>query len=438
MRRRYVGSLLALALVGAATVGAGPAAAQTVLPSKDPFYRYDGSTPLAKIKPGTVLKKRTITVSLAGNTTPLPADQVLYRTRDELGRPAVTVTTIISPPTASVVPQIVSYLSFYDALGSECDPSYTLAGGDAGTPDNNQQAEVEEGLIAQYLAAGDIVSIPDFEGTKLDWAAGQESGWSTIDSVRATEADLSLSATTKVGLSGYSGGSIAAEWASELAPGYAPELNIVGVAEGGIPIDMAHNLRYINGSADWSGVIPAVLVSLTRAFDVNLKRYVSSYGAKLARQVQDQCIGSFRGNFPGLKVQRLLKPKYRNVLKVPVFVHIMNHLIMGSVKGHPAAPLLMGVGTVDGTGDGVMIARDVMGLAHEYCTQGSQVQLNIYKNSDHTTAAIKFEPTASAFLAARFAGTPFIDGCSRIGKGNSLAPLPTKRHHEKPRGTGIR
>ncbi len=47
---------------------------------------------------------------------------------------------------------------------------------------------------------------------------------------------------------GYSGGSIATEFASELAPKYAPELNIVGVAEGGIPVDFAHNLTYINGS----------------------------------------------------------------------------------------------------------------------------------------------------------------------------------------------
>jgi hypothetical protein len=431
MRRRYVSSLLVLSLVGAAgAVDGGLASAKTVLPTKSPFYRYDGAKPLAKITPGTVLKKRTITVSLAGMNTPIPADQVLYRTRDELGRPAVTVTTIISPPTAAAVPQIVSYLSFYDALGPECDPSYTLAGGDAGSADNNQQAEVEEGLIAQYLAVGDIVSIPDFEGTKLDWAAGHEAGWSTLDSIRATEADLALPATTKVGLSGYSGGSIAAEWASELAPTYAPDLDLVGVAEGGIPIDMAHSLRYINGSADWSGVIPAVLVSLTRAFDINVRTYLSPYGEKLAKQVQDQCIGSFRGNFPGLKVQRLLKPRYHNVLKVPVFIHIMNRLIMGSATGHPTAPLLMGVGNVDGTGDGVMIARDVIGLAHEYCSQGSQVQLNIYRNSDHTDAAIKFEPTASAFLAARFAGTPFVDGCSRIGKGNSLGPLPRQKHHK--------
>ena len=35
---------------------------------------------------------------------------------------------------------------------------------------------------------------------------------------------------TPTGMLGYSGGSIATEWASELAPSYAPELNIIGAA----------------------------------------------------------------------------------------------------------------------------------------------------------------------------------------------------------------
>ena len=39
-----------------------------------------------------------------------------------------------------------------------------------------------------------------------------------------------------------------AEWAAELAPTYSPELNLVGAAIGGIPVHLAHNTRYINGT----------------------------------------------------------------------------------------------------------------------------------------------------------------------------------------------
>jgi hypothetical protein len=242
--------------------------------------------------------------------------------------------------------------------------------------------------------------------------------------VRATESYLGLPTTTKVGLTGYSGGSIAAEWASELAPSYASNLHIVGVAEGGIPVDFAHNLNYINGSIGWSGILPAALVGLTRAYHLDPSPYLSSYGMQLTNTVQHACIGSFNGAYPHLTIQKLLKPQYQDPFQIVPFVKIINGLIMGTVPGHPKGPLFMAVGNADGTGDGVMVAKDVEGLAHEYCQQGVPLQFTVYSGSDHSQAAEHFEPAAVAFLLQRFAGTPFSSNCSSVGAGNSLAPLP--------------
>jgi hypothetical protein len=396
-------------------------------PGKDPFYRYSGKTPLRDIAPGTVLKKRSVDLAVGTTTLPVTAEQLLYRTQNELGRPTVTVTTVIAPVSVPRLDRLIGYLSFYDALGAQCDPSYTLRGGNPGAA-NEQQAEEEEALIASYVAAGFTVTIPDFEGEGLHWTAGQEAGWDTIDAMRATEHYLGLPLDSKVGLTGYSGGSIAADWASELAPRYDPAMKLVGVAEGGIPVDYAHNLRYINGSAGWSGIIPATLVALARAFQLRLAPYLSPYGAKLASEVQTACIGSFYGAYPGLKVQQLLKPQYQDILKVPAFIRIINHLIMGSAPGHPSGPLLMAVGDSDGTGDGVMVTADVEALAHEYCTQGVKLDLAIYKGSDHDEAALHFEPAAISFLEQRFAGVPFSSGCASVPKGDSIAPLPMPKH----------
>ena len=409
--------LVPLSPTGAAM--APPNAADSVLPSYSAFYAYKGSTPLRDIKPGTILKKRTITVTIDDYDLPFKADQLLYRTTGQLGQPTVTVTTLIRP-LVPVGTKIVSYQTAYDALGSECDPSYTLAGGN--TADSTGTAETA--VIGLYLAAGYYVDVSDYEGTNLDFVAGQESAYGTLDAIRAGEHDLGAPASTEVGLVGYSGGSIASEWASELAPTYAPELHIVGVAEGGIPVDLAHNLNYVNGSPAWSGVIPAVVLSLARAFDINLTPYLSAYGVKITKQVQQECIASFLGAYPGLTVQQLLKPQYQDFLAIPVFRKIVNTLLMGSVPGRPAGPLFMGVGNVDGTGDGVMVTKDVEGLAHEYCAQGVNVQFNMYKGLNHDNAAIPFEVQAAAFLEQRFLGVPAVNGCSTIGTGNSLAPLP--------------
>lgn len=391
-----------------------------VLPSQDPFYTYAGSTPLAQIPPGTVLGQRPISLTIAGLTVPVTSEQVLYRTTGELGQPTVTVTTIIKP-LLSLGTKIVSYQTAYDALGSQCDPSYTLQGGNPG----NTTAQAEAAVIALYVTAGFTVTVPDYEGTGLQWGAGQESGYGTLDGIRATENYLGVSDSTPAGMLGYSGGAIATEWASELAPGYAPALNIVGAAAGGVPVDFAHNLTYINGDNTWSGVIPAVLLSLGHAFGVDVNHYLSAYGEQITDQVAGQCIASFAAAYPGLIIQQLVKVQYQNVFGVPALVRILNKLIMGTTPGHPGEPLLLGVGNADGTGDGIMIAGDVQALVHEYCRQGVPVTFDVYPGLPHTDAAVPFETHALTFLEGRFLGLPAPNGCASVGAGNSLAPLPT-------------
>lgn len=399
---------------------------EVLRPQDDPFYTYTGTTPLADIAPGTVLATREVTLGYADlGATPVPAEQLLYRTRDQQKRPVVGVTTVVNP--SGVSAGIVAYLSFYDALGDSCSPSYTLQGGDAGSAGNNQQAEIEGGLVAALAAQGYAVTVPDFEGLDLHWVAGQESGWNTLDSIRATEEYLQADATTPVGLFGYSGGSIGGEWAAELAPGYAPELNLVGAALGGLPVHLAHNLEYINGSDNWSGVIPAVLVSLGRAFGIDMPKYESAYGAKITDAVSDQCISSFNGAYPGLTVQKLMKKQYRDFLGVPVFATVVNKLIMGSTPGHPETPMFLGVGDHDGTGDDVMIVDDVAALGYEYCQQGVTVDYKVYAQSGHSQAGAQFFPDAMEYLAQRIAGVPALGNCAQIPEGNSLAPLPVKR-----------
>jgi hypothetical protein len=408
---------------------AGPAQADPPLPSADPFYGYTAAS-LAGVAPGTILRQRTIANADLGTSTPISATQVLFRTTGEQGQPTASVATIISPVTPSAVPRIVSYQTAYDALGPECDPSYTLQGGNSGY-DSDEQT-----VIGGYVTAGYTVVDTDYEGTNLDWGAGQESGYATLDGIRAAENLLNVPrATTPVGLIGYSGGAIATEFASELAPTYAAGVDIVGVAEGGIPVDFAHNLTYVNGSTDWSGVIPAVLVGVGRGFGIDVRSYLSPSGVQIINTVSSQCINNFLGNYPGLTIQKLLKPQYQNFLGIPVFARTINHLIM-SRTGTPKGPLFIGVGNQDGTGDGVMIANDDEALAHTYCQRGVSVQFNVYSGQDHDNAAVPFEVGALSFLSARLSGAPVPNGCGSIAAGNSLAPVPVpaQSHGKTPAG----
>jgi hypothetical protein len=418
MRRLFCVPVAVIVLVLAApavSVAAGPA-----LPSADPFYSYSGS--LSAISPGTVLKSRSVPLDEMGLTAPVKAMQVLYRTTGELGQPTVTVATIVAPLVSPGATKLVSYQMAYDGMAAQCDPSYAIQGG---TPtESTNSAELQ--LILGLVATGDTVVTADYEGEQLDFGAGQESGAGTLDAIRATEASLKLPTATPVALVGYSGGSIATDFAAELAPSYAPQLNIVGAAMGGIPVDYAHNLAYINGSATWGGAIPAVLVGLARAFNINLNDYLSAYGQNVVNSVKDECLASSLGQYPNLTYQKMFKPQYQDAFNIPVFVNVFNRLIMGD-SGTPREPLFMGVGNADGTGDDVMVAADDQALAHTYCERGLSVQFNEYKGDDHESAALAFLPAALPFIAERLNGVAVTNGCASIGAGNSLAPLPVPK-----------
>ncbi|HVS67312.1 MAG TPA: lipase family protein [Mycobacteriales bacterium] len=418
---RRTGMIVAVALAAAVTgtFPAGNAAAKSAAstfsaPQKtDAFYSYSGKTPLAKIAPGTVLKTRSVSLAFGPLPTPVGAKQVLYRTTDQLGDPTVTVTTVIAPDPLPLGAPIVGYLSFYDDLGGTCAPSYTLTGGDAGGAASSQ-ADEEELLIAFYLAQGWVVTVPDFEGPHLHWMAGRESGKETLDGLRATESALGVTRATKIGLSGYSGGALAADWASELAPHYAPSLNLVAVAEGGIPVSEATLFRYANGTPVYSAALPGILVGLARAYHLPLHRYLSPYGKKIVAVESKTCMTNVFGDYPGLTYQKLLRPKYRHMFKVHALARMIDAQHMGSVRGHPNTAFLMGNGDIDGYGDGVMSMRDVIGLAQEYCAQGVAVEFHRYGGAGHEAAGVYFDPETAPFLQARFAGLPFKGNCGSI------------------------
>jgi Secretory lipase len=410
-------SVLLAATAAALTGHAAEAAAAPPAPASDPFYSYPA--PLKDVPPGTVLSSRQVQISVAGTPRAYPATQLLYRTTDQLGRPSATVATIIRPAGAAVTPvKLLSYQTFYDGVASTCRPSYTLQAGDP----SNTTANADEALMLDYVQQGFTVVTSDYEGPTDDYGAGHESGYGTLDAIRAAEHELRLQPnSTPVGMVGYSGGSIASEWASELQPTYAPELDIIGVAEGGIPADYVHVLDYIDGSSAWAGAIPAVSLGLMRAWGLNVAKYASAEGMQIYKQVAQGCLNPTA--YPGLKLEDLLKPQYKNWRTVPIFVKIFNASIMG-LAGTPKEPLLMGVGNADGTGDGVMVAKDVQELAYVYCTRHVPVAFHVYSNSDHVQAAPQFEAQAVQFLQALYSGQSVTNECSSISPGNPLTPLP--------------
>ena len=416
---------------------AAPATARDNSPTaaRGSFYRYTGSRPLAQVPPGTVLKTRTLSYHVLGIPLPVRVIQLQYRSAGALGQPTVNVTSVLKPPVPLSSPRAVSYQSFYDTLNPADEPSVQIAGD---VTLGGLITDAESVIIAPLLLQGDTVIVPDTEGQTADFSSGREYGINTLNSIRAaTSSQLTgIAAGTPVGMIGYSGGAIATDWAAQLAPSYAPDVNrhLVGAAEGGILADPAHNLTYISGSLSWAGTIPMAIIGIARGYHIDIQPYLSSYGRQLYGKLQKASITSVLSQYPGLTFAQLVKPRYANPASIHILVRVENKLDAG-LAGSPTIPMFMGQGAdgiLEGTpgdkpgigpGDGVMIAGDVRTLARGFCSSGTAVDYTQYDLLSHVTAFPVWGPAALAWLGGRFAGAQAPDDCAQIPPGNSLAPV---------------
>ncbi|MFB7372280.1 lipase family protein [Streptomyces sp. NPDC056222] len=427
----------AMTAAPAATATASVQAATTTTATSaasDPFYTYDGSEPLSSFAPGAVLKTRTLQYHLVGIPTPLKAIQLLYRSTDAQGRPAANVTTVVRSLTGDGS-RAVSYQSFYDSLNPEDGPSRAIAGDlTLGGVIPNAEAV----FMTPLLAKGYTLVIPDTQGQRAAFAAGPEYGTNTLDSIRAAtgSAETGLSDNTRFGLMGYSGGAIATNWAAAMAPAYAPDVNrkLVGFAEGGLLVTPAHNLKYVDGSLAWSGVIPMAIIGVSRSFDIDVKPYLSGYGLKVYAELEKGSIVNALGRYPGLTWKKMAKPEYENINSVPEIVTAVNRINLGSAAT-PTIPGFIAQGDAGvlegtfsnrpgiGTGDGVMVAGDVRALARQYCATGNTaITYRQHELLSHVGVPVIWAPHAMDWLDARFAGRTAPSDCGRIPAGNSLAP----------------
>jgi pimeloyl-ACP methyl ester carboxylesterase len=156
----------------------------------------------------------------------------------------VSVTTIFVPGNADHS-KLVSYATAEDADNINCAPSYNFRKGN----NNTDSTASDVMMIELFLLKGWIVSAPDYEGPIAAYAAGKLMGHNILDGLRATINHLDLKKPC-VTMWGYSGGAISTGWAAALAPSYAKDLHIVGVATGGTPASLVTSIYNLDTYQD--------------------------------------------------------------------------------------------------------------------------------------------------------------------------------------------
>ncbi|ORB59767.1 triacylglycerol lipase [Mycobacteroides saopaulense] len=370
---------------------------------EDPFYL----PPVGweDTAPGTPLRRRHVRIALFGVIpTRLRAWQVLYRSTDLHGRPETTVTTVVVPRHATAQAPVVAHNAPIDAVTSRRFPSYYLQPRTLGL----SQTQNEIMLSVAALARGWIVTIPDHEGPQGLWMAARQPGYHILDALRATLASAgnegipALRPSNPVAVWGFSGGGTASAWAAEMAPEYAPDLNLVGALIGG-PAALPGPLVQFHSGRFASGLIPPVLAAFMMA-NPAARDYLSAHLTPEGRRIIDKAkrvsLVESVARWPRKDFDKLVDRPLDSIMAAPEISSITDEMRLGQ-RG-PHAPVYL----YHAVHDQLLPIAASDRLARDYIAAGTHVTYRRDRSTEHILLAVLGGSDALGWLAARIAGKP--------------------------------
>ncbi|CEJ93962.1 hypothetical protein VHEMI09519 [[Torrubiella] hemipterigena] len=396
-------------------------------PSQDSFYTVPDN--IATYAPGAIIKHRQPPSEIAAfgisKVNLQSTYQILYRTTDNHGNATATVVSVLVPHNADMG-KVLSYQVAEDAASIDCAPSYAFQFRSATGPLlGTIVTQLELLLIEAALEQGWVVIVPDFLGPKASYLANKLAGHATLDGIRATISSTSFTGVRSdpnIVMWGYSGGSVATNWAAELQPTYAPELRILGAAVGGTVPKVSSVVRTIN-KGPLAGFIPAGIMGMISQYpelrDIIESHLKPSYSEKF-HTVLHQCLAATAARFAFDDVlSEFTVPNL--ILTDPTATRILNENDLG--LNTPAIPFFW----YKSIFDEVSPIDDTDDLVDSYCNRGVSIEYWRDLLSEHGAAAATGAPKALSWLKERLDGKAPATGCSTKSKASSLLDLSTAK-----------
>ncbi len=364
---------------------------------RPPFY--EAPSPLPAGGPGTLLRSERY--GFRGVTRPAPgttAWRVLYTSTGATGEATVVSGSLLLPSIgASAVKGVVSVGVGTHGMGDSCAPSRLLAGG----------AEPDLATMSALLRRGYAVAVTDYQGLGTQglhaFGVNKALGRNMLDVVRAVRQipGVGLDPGAKVGITGYSEGGGAAASAAELAPTYAPELNVVGAVAGGTLSDPERAVRLLDGN--WfMGLLMAGALGYDEAYpELGLDQYLKPSGLWI-KQADTAACQEWVARFIFNKVSWYMT---RNPMRLPEWQARMRENRVGALR--PNAPVYLYHGRLDEA----VFYDQTANLRRDWCGLGVNVKWRLNPISEHFTTQLLEESTAFRWLDERFAGIPAKGNC---------------------------
>jgi pimeloyl-ACP methyl ester carboxylesterase/uncharacterized membrane protein HdeD (DUF308 family) len=366
-------------------------------PTPDDFYNSPATVPA---QPGQLLRAERFTRDIPAGAS---AWRILYTTTRDQGVPAVASGLVVVPTdkARSGIP-VIAWAHGTTGAARGCAPT-VIDPFEAGAFFN----------LDTLLAQGWAFVGTDYVGLGTSsphpYLIGQGEGRSVLDSVRAAHQLRDVTLGDDIVVWGHSQGGHAALWTGALAPSYAPELRIDGVAAlapaSNLPA-LVDNLGNVTGGELFASL---VIDSYSRIYpDVTYRDYVRPAAQPIVRAMAGRCLADRPSTLVSIgTVFSLDKTIWDGD---PNRGALATRLRENVPTGHIPAPLLIGQGA-----DDTLVARAAQDIyVKERCQTGQQVDYRVYDHRGHVPLVEPDSPAIPQLVAwtkERLAGYPPQNTC---------------------------
>lgn len=396
---RLAGSVLALGL--ALLLVLVSSTLRRSAPQPDAFYLAPSSVPS---QPGQLLRAEPYTREIPDGAT---AWRILYTTTRDEGEPAVA-SALVVVPTAKArdgIP-VVAWAHGTTGAARGCAPT-VLDPFEAGA----------FFTLDQVLGNGWAYIGTDYVGlgtaSPHPYLIGQGEGRSVLDSVRAAHrlTDVVLGDDTVVW--GHSQGGHAALWAGMLAPSYAPDLTLDGIAALAPASDLSGLVDHLGDVAGGELFASYVIDSYSRVYpDVTYRQYVRPGAQPIVRQMAGRCLAEKSTLLSVLTLMSLDEAIWAGDPNRGALAARLRENVPG---GPIEAPLLI----AQGAADGLVLPSAQDAYVRSRCDAGQQVDYRTYAGRDHVALVEPDSPLVPDLVrwtTERLAGQPPTDTCGGGGR----------------------
>lgn len=371
--------------------------------SPDAFYVAPSRVPT---RPGLLLRFEPYT---AGIPNDWRAWRILYTTTRAQDAPAVASALVIVSKHPSAGPRpVIAWAHGTTGVASRCAPSLLSS------------SRLNNGVIPgldRLIGRGWALVATDYVGLGTagphPYLIGQGQARSVLDSVRAARQLPDLELAHKTVVWGHSQGGHAALWVGMLAPTYAPDVNVVGVAALAPASDLHALVDTIRHTLEGRVISSYILTAYSEVYaDVSFDHYVRPAARVVVREAAQRCL-DLPEAIPSVVTAVLSRQPIYSV--DPLAGALGRRLAENTPRGQIRVPLLI----AQGMADPLILPSVQRAYVNQRCHAGQPVEYVTYKNRDHLSllwSSSQLVPFLLAWSEARFAGRPVEHRCTTASR----------------------